>query len=341
MSYRSVNLARRPFVNTRPVKRTTLALWFLGGCLLIVNGVLYSRSLVGLEDGKAHWEAMTQEIEVEEEGLEKAKAALQRLDLRDQNTQAEFLRARFERRRFPWSRLFSQIAEVLPREVRLFRISPQGLSRTQKRGTRDLKANSAPASVLGKSRIGVSAVARTDDALVELLDSLFASPVFSDPVLPGERRQDDNSIEFRLSMTYYPYGDESSQDGVVGQAEAEWVGGPNDPNLETVVDLEVGARSSEGEATVGPSNAGRESSSSARDGRDSMGAATITTPGRVPGAERIAGRGTRNEARSDSDTDRRRSAPDRSRSATAEAVPNRVGQPQPLAPTASSPGSLK
>ncbi|MDX1632558.1 MAG: hypothetical protein R3234_11885, partial [Thermoanaerobaculia bacterium] len=125
MSFRDLNLARRPFANTRPVVRVSILLWTVGIVLACINLWLYGRSLSGMEHLEERLETTEKQILREESRLAEAEEALRGMNLRDQNAEALYLNARIAERSFPWSRLFDHLAEVLPREVRLQSLSPR------------------------------------------------------------------------------------------------------------------------------------------------------------------------------------------------------------------------
>ncbi|HVS02971.1 MAG TPA: hypothetical protein VMT16_09390 [Thermoanaerobaculia bacterium] len=195
MTARPVNLARRPFANTRPIVRVTLLLWVVGGLLATFNGVLYWRSLFGLEARKGQLVTVRREVAEERQRIAAAEAALAEMSLRSQNARAEFLNQRIAERTFPWSRLFDQLADVLPLRVRLFRLTPESFER--QRSTRGDRMRQ-------RVRLQMTGVAENDEALLELLDSMFAHPAFEDPFLPREVRQPNRSLEFQLGVYYLP-----------------------------------------------------------------------------------------------------------------------------------------
>jgi Tfp pilus assembly protein PilN len=197
----SVNLARRPFANIRPIQRLGLALWVIGGALAIAAAVLFWRSLFGIETKKAELAAIERRIAAERLQLETAEASLRRMDLRRQNQEASYLNDRIAERTFPWSVLFEDLAEVLPREVRLFSLAPQSAAGVT-------RASAAPVvrrDPRGGRRVflQMSGAAESDEALLRLLDNLFASPYFDAPSLPREIFE-GNSVQFALSVHYLP-----------------------------------------------------------------------------------------------------------------------------------------
>lgn len=206
MSLPTLNLARRPFANTRPVFRMTVAFWVVGGLLALGNLVLYGRSLAGLDDLEGRIAAADTAMKEERSRVAAAEQALRGLDLRDQNELALFLNGRIEGRTFPWSRLFDHLAEVLPRDVRLHDLSPRraeaASTEGRSRSSRVVETTPEP------ERVGLTMTgqAQDDASLLELLDNLFASDRFVDPSLSSETRSPDNTIRFQLTVTYLPAG---------------------------------------------------------------------------------------------------------------------------------------
>ena len=208
---RPVNLASRPFANTRPLRRVAVALWLLGLVLAAVAGTLYWRSFFGIEGGREKIAAVDRSLAAEQRRLAAAEAALAGLDLRRQNVEATYLDARLRERTFPWSVLFEHLAQVLPRKVRLLSLAPRVGSSREDRGARRsaeaLLRSGRPLSPAygGRVYLQMAGVAADDEALTSFLDRLFASEWFTNPSLPGERRQ-DGQIRFALSVTYLPAG---------------------------------------------------------------------------------------------------------------------------------------
>jgi Tfp pilus assembly protein PilN len=198
---RPVNLARRPFANLRPIQRLGIALWVVGGALAVVAGILYWRSLFGIETKQEELAAIERRIADERLRLETAEANLRRANLRRQNLEATYLNERIAERTFPWSVLFEDLAEVLPREVRLFSLSPQSAGRAAARAAE--RDRSGGAREGRQVYLQMTGAAENDEALLTLLDNLFASPYFDAPSLPRETL-DGSTVQFALSVVYLP-----------------------------------------------------------------------------------------------------------------------------------------
>lgn len=121
---RVVNLARRPFVNLRPVVRLAALLWVLGGLLLAYNVWLYVSHWQGTATNRARLEALERDIDREAAKLGELDPALQRINLARQNARVAFLNRLIAYRTFPWSALFEDLEEVVPLDVRLLSVQP-------------------------------------------------------------------------------------------------------------------------------------------------------------------------------------------------------------------------
>ena len=207
----AVNLASRPFANTRPLRRVAVLLWIVGAVLAAVAGTLYWKSFFGIEGGREKIAAVDHSLAAERRRLAAAETALAGMDLRRQNVEAAYLEARLRERTFPWSALFEHLAQVLPRKVRLVSLAPQvgdpRVDRSARRGAEAVLRNRRPASVAAGGRVylQMAGVAANDEALTDLLDRLFASNWFANPTLPNERRE-NGQLAFSLGVSYLPGG---------------------------------------------------------------------------------------------------------------------------------------
>ncbi|HEV2855434.1 MAG TPA: PilN domain-containing protein [Thermoanaerobaculia bacterium] len=200
-----LNLARRPFLNSRPVVRVALLLWLFGFALLLWNVVQFQRYLAESADKRAQIERGEREITRQRQINAGLKSRLDDLDLDQLNERVEFLNEKIEERTFSWSLLLDRLAEVLPNDVRLLRLTPQTQQEDQ-RGARRRKpaANSGPRRI----PLTISGETRDDDALLRFVDNLFAHPAFADPNPTREDRVGEagNLVNFDLSVQYIPGG---------------------------------------------------------------------------------------------------------------------------------------
>jgi len=196
-----VNLARRPFVNTRPLTRLVIVLWVAGAALLAWN-LRQPLGLWGdLERQRSAVGELVRATASERERIAALETRLTHIDFEQEAKETEFLNAQIAARTFSWTRLFERLAEVLPREVRLVRISPRVEHRAT--GPRRVAAPPVPSTAVALQLGGVAA---RDEALLDFVDALFAHPAFDQPDLQREQNAAPQAINFDLSVLYYPQG---------------------------------------------------------------------------------------------------------------------------------------
>lgn len=192
-----INLAARPFVNERPVRRAALLLLVAGLALAAVNGWLYTRYALSRSASAGELERMEAQIEVEERQIAELSRQLAAADLTQQNELVRFLNQRIAARTFGWSVLFDRLEDLLPEDVRLVSLSP----RQAERGPRRPSAQQdAPEQ---RFDLALAGVAREPEAVLELIDALFADPAFRDPNLHQENFR-DREVHFTLDVVYLP-----------------------------------------------------------------------------------------------------------------------------------------
>jgi hypothetical protein len=207
-----LNLARRPFVNSRPVLRLTVLLLTLGAALAAANLWLYGQYLVGSGEKARHLAELEQSIGAERAGADEARRRLAGLDLERQNATVRFLNGKIAERAFSWGLLLDRLAEVLPDDVRLIAL---GHDEGQE-GARTSPGEAASGSARNPPvRLSIDGEAKTDEALLAVVDALFAHPAFRNPNLQRETRQGGEWLRFDLAVTYLPDTPE------VGTAAAE------------------------------------------------------------------------------------------------------------------------
>jgi Tfp pilus assembly protein PilN len=194
---RSVNLARRPFVNDRPLRRVTALLWIVGGGLLAADAFLFWGYVRGRSDQRGELGRLDEAIAGERRQLADLDRRLAAVDLEAQNLRAAFVNRQIAERSFAWSVLFDRLADLLPIDVRLVSLVPHHVG--DKERARARPGAERPERV----ELAIEGVARRDEALLELLDALFADPAFTDPNLAREAR-DNAELRFALSVVYLP-----------------------------------------------------------------------------------------------------------------------------------------
>ncbi len=206
MSWQAPNLARRAFVNLRPLRRVS-ALFSAVAVLFTAWNVQASRSAgLGAERVVADLTRIERETEVAAARLATIERDLGAFDLTGDNRKTLFLNARIEERSFSWNLLLTRLAEAEPRGVRIVELSPRFATRAEKptderRPT--LASRPGPAS---RSPVGlqISGEAEDDEALLDFVDRLFAHPAFDSPKLERESRTGSGTLQFGLTTTYLP-----------------------------------------------------------------------------------------------------------------------------------------
>ncbi len=199
---RTLNLARRPFVNRRPVVRLALVLWVVGSLLLVGNVWLYWDFLVGRGDVHARRTQVEEAIRAEERRIAALEEELATFDLPAQNRQVEYLNQRIVRRQFSWSRLFDELEEVLPRDVRIERLSPVTTEGEGRRRARRPSRRPDDEAALDQVLLRIDAQSRSNEAILELVDALWADPDFERPNLLQQSEIEGGLVRFQIETIY-------------------------------------------------------------------------------------------------------------------------------------------
>jgi hypothetical protein len=203
----SLNLARRPFVNSRPVVRTALALWLLGLLLLLGNVYLFWNYRTGSADKRGEIEQREEQTEREKTRVHDLETRLDNMELEQQNAQIDFLNRKIDERTFSWSLLFDRLAAVMPNDVRLKRLTPITSAQLEER----LRAQGATAQrrvAQGQVLLAITAEAKSDEEVFRFVDNLFRhSESFRDA--NWSRRildEESNIVEYEITVAYLPQG---------------------------------------------------------------------------------------------------------------------------------------
>ena len=181
------NLASRPFVNDRPVWLVTavaaavvaVTLGLLGISYLQGNRTLAER-IADRDELQLRHDAIVDEVRTEVRNLE-------RVPWRSLAARISSTNVILRERAFSWLEMLDDIEEVLPYDVRIIKITPKV------EGERVL--------------IGLDAVCRTREALLELLDNMIQDPRFAEPTPRSEvlpEASDSATFELTFTVTYLP-----------------------------------------------------------------------------------------------------------------------------------------
>lgn len=198
MKPKLLNLAAAPFVNERPVRRTSILLWSLGLGLLAVNILLIERHVARQQQRTSEIESMEERRTTALEAIESLQAQLSGLELSKQNREIEFLNGEIAKRTFSWSGLIDRLSEVLPNSVQLRRVTPTVTDPSDRRSAR--QALSAERTVI----VELVGETRSGAAVLELVDALFEHPSFTTPDLLSESQRQEGLTQFSLSVVYLP-----------------------------------------------------------------------------------------------------------------------------------------
>jgi len=196
---RGLNLARDPFVNRRPIRRIAVLVWVLALTLLAINARSYWRHFVGQDRQQSELAELEPRIAAERGQLDAALESLTQYDLDWQGEQVTFLNAKIAERTFSWSALFDHLSEVLPRNVRIERVTPHVAKPGRSRARLALR------EAEDEVELQLTGAAEQDDALLVLIDAFFAHDRFRRPNLKVESRNKDGSeVGFSMTVVYKP-----------------------------------------------------------------------------------------------------------------------------------------
>jgi len=195
------NLAREPFANTRPLLRLAVVLWVLALALGAWNVHAYYASGAGASAQRAELERLRAENAESRRRIETLETDLRRVDLERVNLQTEYLNQRIAERAFSWNLLFDDLVAVMPRQVRVQRLAPEGF-----RDDRAARTGRTPVSAERRVSLRISGEAEDDESLLDFIDGLFAHPAFDSPNLSSESRTRAGALDFELTVGYLPAG---------------------------------------------------------------------------------------------------------------------------------------
>jgi Tfp pilus assembly protein PilN len=189
--------------------------------LLAGNLWLYWDFLAGRGEVDARRREVGEAIAVEEHRKGALEEELTSYHLAAQNEQVRYLNQRIEQRRFSWSRLFDELSDLLPRDVRLVSLTPSaGDDRSS--GRARASASRSPSAVSGgQVLLQIEGQARSDQAILDLVDALFADPDFDRPNLRQQTQERDGLTRFSLDTDYRPRpSDQPEEPPAAPQADA-------------------------------------------------------------------------------------------------------------------------
>jgi Tfp pilus assembly protein PilN len=207
-----LNLAGRPFLNSRPVVRVSLLLLAFGMVLLIGNVSRFLNYREASADKRAQIARGDAEIQKAQAAQSQLQKKLDSFNLEEQNRKVDFLNRQIENRTFSWSTLLDRIAERLPNGVRLNRLAPLTGEKAERELQRS-RSSSRRGRTADQVTLAITGEDRDDEALMTFVDA-FYKPPFSYPDLvreePAENRAENGKPEdsklkkFELTVQYHP-----------------------------------------------------------------------------------------------------------------------------------------
>jgi Tfp pilus assembly protein PilN len=194
-----LNLARQPFVNSRPLVRLTVLLWVAALALAGGNLWLYYQYLTGSTETRARLAEVEDATEASRRQAAELEGQLAAFGLGQQNDVVTFLNSKIDERTLAWGRLFDRLAALLPDDVRLLSLSPRAGDREGRR-----RGGSATAGERPRVELEIAGEAKTDEALLALIDALFRDPAFERPNPQRETRGKSGPLRFDLTVDYLP-----------------------------------------------------------------------------------------------------------------------------------------
>lgn len=169
-----LNLARRPFLDTRPANVLAGA---LAAAVLVLTFVSVRTMIDYFERSRRTRESiasLTAEIDRLEAQRRAAEETVRRFDLAELAASASDASAIAHLRAFSWTRFLSRLEVALPADVRVTSISLEK-GDTKKRGAASSQATDA-------TQVGLALVSRDPDGLPKTISRFYESAYFDRPV---------------------------------------------------------------------------------------------------------------------------------------------------------------
>lgn len=198
---RGLNLASRPFVNTRPATAAAVVLGLVVLGLTVVSLGTVRGYLEGSQKTRAAAKALAEEAAALDARRVATEAEVARLDLATLAQSASDASWIARRRAFSWTRFLTRLERTLPRDVRVATIALE-------KPKSDAEAKRAVEATAGIP-LQLTLVARDPDALPNVIQAFYESEWFDVPTPHAERGPEVGSpegTELTLGVTYLDGG---------------------------------------------------------------------------------------------------------------------------------------
>mgnify|MGYP003590420491 CR=1 FL=1 len=196
------NLARRPFVDSRPANLAAAILLVASVVLSVVSVRTVGDYLAGSRDSRERIASLRSEIERFEAERHEAEGKLARFDLAGLRAGAEEANKLARLRAFSWARFLTRLEKTLPNDVRVVSMRLGG---EREEGDERLGPGS------GSFGLSLALVTRDPDALPRLIRTFYASPWFEEPVPVSEAGGERGSAEGRRISLRVVYHDREAK----------------------------------------------------------------------------------------------------------------------------------
>lgn len=198
-----VNLARRAFVNSRPVMHAAALLWLLAVGLGGSSFWLYRNYFVGSGERSRRLADLDAALTAERTRVSELNGKIISLDLVQQNQTAAYLNYKIAQRTLSWGRLTDRLSALLPADVRLVSMAPDLKGKGGAKEVREILQN--PEQEQRAVTVSIRGEARTDEARTLFLKRLFADPAFYNADLRGESSTEGQMLLFDVTARYRPW----------------------------------------------------------------------------------------------------------------------------------------
>lgn len=204
MSQQRLNLARRPFVDTRPAN--ALVGFFLIATLTLTYFSMrtVTRYFDDSEKTRLEIAGLRAEIETLEKKKLSGEATLARFDFGALGATVDEANMILKQRAFSWTRFLTRLERVLPGEVRVASIR---LSRGKTAKSEGDSRTFAQGALFDEGvEIALDLVARDTDAVPKLVRAFYASEFFDVPRPQSEDGTDPAGKRIVMNVTYLDAG---------------------------------------------------------------------------------------------------------------------------------------
>ncbi len=197
------NLARRPFVDSRPANVAAAILLLAAIVLSIVSVRTVYSYLEDSRQSRAEIASLKAEIGRFEASERHAREKLARFDLAGLQAGAEEANQLARLRVFSWSRFLTRLEKTLPNDVRVVSVTlskPDGASSDGKKARAE-----------DSYQVVLSLVSQDPDGLPKLIRAFYASPWFDAPTPASETGSEAGSVEGRTFVLDVVYLDREAK----------------------------------------------------------------------------------------------------------------------------------